>query len=290
MKIGFIGLGLMGSRMAKNLIKSGHKLMIHNRTKEKANELIDMGAEFAGSLKELGENCEVIFTMLSNPDAVSTVALGAEGFLNNMKSNSIWVDCSTVNPSFTAAIAGIAAGLDVRYIDAPVAGTVTPAETGELVFIAGGEKKDIEEVKPLLEVMGKKIIHVGKSGKGASLKIVLNLLLGNAMASFSEALTLGEAMGIDKDVLLNTILGGPVAAPFLSGKKEKFSSGNFEAEFPLELMHKDLQLASVTGYEKNVPLMITNMAKELFSLAKNDGLGKDDFSAVYGYLSGNKHG
>jgi len=287
MNIGFIGLGLMGGRMAKNLLKNKKKLLVYNRTKEKAKELIELGAEFSESPKELGQNSDIVFTMLSNPDAVSNLALGADGFLNSMKQNSIWVDCSTVNPSFSVTVSRIAKGMDVRFVDAPVAGTIHPAEKGELIFTVGGEKKDVEEIKLLLECMGKKIIHVGESGKGTSLKIVLNLLLGNAMNAFSEALVLGEAMGISKEVLLNTIIGGPLAAPFLSGKKEKFADNNYETEFPLALMDKDLQLASVTGFEKNISLMLTNTSKEIFGLAKNSGFGKEDFSAVYKYLAEN---
>jgi 3-hydroxyisobutyrate dehydrogenase-like beta-hydroxyacid dehydrogenase len=287
MKIGFIGLGLMGSRMAKNLIKNNKELIVYNRTKEKAKEVIELGAEFSESPKEVGKNSDVVFTMLSNPDAVSNLALGSDGFLNSMKQNSIWVDCSTVNPSFSVTVSRIAKGMDVRFVDAPVAGTIYPAEKGELIFTVGGEKKDVEEIKPLLECMGKKIIHVGESGKGTSLKIVLNLLLGNAMSAFSEAIVLGESMGISKEVLLNTIIGGPLAAPFLNGKKEKISTDKYETEFPLEYMHKDLQLASVTGFENDVPLMLTNSSKEIFGLAKNSGLGNKDFSAVYKYLADN---
>ena len=285
MKIGFIGLGLMGSRMAKNLVKNNYELIVYNRTKEKAKELVELGAEFAESAKYVGKNCDVVFTMLSNPDAVSNMALGADGFLSNMKQKSIWVDCSTVNPSFSVTVSRIAKGMDVRFVDAPVAGTIYPAEKGELVFIVGGEKKDVEEINPFLEKMGKKMIHVGENGKGTSLKIVLNLLLGNAMAAFSEAMALGEAMGISKDILLSTIIGGPLAAPFLNGKKEKILTGEFYTEFPLELMHKDLQLASVTGFENNVSLMLTNISKEIFGSAKSSGLSKEDYSAVYKYLA-----
>lgn len=288
MKVGFIGLGLMGSRMAGNLVKNKYEVMVYNRTKEKAKELTELGAKFSESVKDVGKNCDIVFTMLSDPNVVSNTALGDDGFLNKMKQNSIWVDCSTVNPSFSIAMAGIASSLGVRFVDAPVAGTIYPAEKGELVFLVGGKKEEVEEIKPLLNVMGKKIIHVGEAGKGTSLKIVLNLLLGNAMASFSEAINLGEGMGIAKETLLDTIIGGPLAAPFLNGKKEKLLSGKFEAEFPLEHMFKDLQLASVTGFENNVSLLSTNISKEIFGLAKNSGLGKNDFSAVYKYMSDNR--
>jgi len=286
MKIGFIGLGLMGVRMANNLLDNGNELIVYNRTKDKAETLIKKGAVIAESPSEVGKQVNIIFTMLSDPSAVEKVAFGENGFLNKFKQNSLWIDCSTVNPSFTKSTAAKVKKLNLRFIDAPVAGTTIPAEKGELIFFVGGDKKDVEEVKPLFEVMGKKILHLGANGKGTSMKMVINLILGQAMIAFSEGLVLGESLGFTKEELYNILLGGPVAAPFLTGKKDKIANNNFEPEFPLQWMFKDFQLVSLTGYENNVALPMTNQAKELYSLAIKYGFGEKDFSSIYNFLSG----
>jgi 3-hydroxyisobutyrate dehydrogenase/glyoxylate/succinic semialdehyde reductase len=286
MKIGFIGLGLMGVRMANNLLDNGNELIVYNRTKDKAETLIKKGAVIAESPSEVGKQVNIIFTMLSDPSAVEEVAFGENGFLNKFKQNSLWIDCSTVNPSFTKSTAAKVKKLNLRFIDAPVAGTTIPAEKGELIFFVGGDKKDVEEVKPLFEVMGKKILHLGANGKGTSMKMVINLILGQAMIAFSEGLVLGESLGFTKEELYNILLGGPVVAPFLTGKKDKIAKNNFEPEFPLQWMFKDFQLASLTGYENNVALPMTNQAKELYSLAIKYGFGEKDFSSIYNFLSG----
>jgi len=288
MKVGFIGLGLMGIRMANNLIEHGHELVIYNRTIEKADRLIKKGAVLVQSPLEVGKQVNIIFTMLSDPSAIENIAFGDKGFVKVLKQNSIWVDCSTVNPSYSKLNAEKLKKLNLRFIDAPVAGTLGPAEKGELLFLAGGEEKDIDEVRSLLEVMGKKILHLGENGKGTSIKMVINLLLGQAMVAFSEGLVLGESLGFTKEELFNVLIGGPITAPFLAGKKEKITKNNFDPEFPLKWMYKDFEMAAVTGYENNVSLPITNSAKEIYALADRYGLGDKDFSAVYKFLFGIK--
>ncbi len=285
MKVGFIGTGIMGSRMAHNLIKNNYKLIVHNRTREKADPLIKAGAEWADSPLDVGAEADILFTMLSNPQAVYEVSLGEEGFLSSMKNNALWVDCSTVNPTFSKEMSKKAGESGIRFIDAPVAGTKQPAENGELIFFVGGNKKDFEEVKPLLEKMGKKILHLGECGKGTSMKMVVNLMLAVSMASFSEALVLGEALGFDKDTIFNTLLGGPVTAPYLSAKKEKFAQDKYETEFPLQWMHKDLTLVSDTADETDITLPTASAVKEIFSMAKQKGFGDLDFSSLYRFLS-----
>jgi 3-hydroxyisobutyrate dehydrogenase/glyoxylate/succinic semialdehyde reductase len=216
---------------------------------------------------------------------VEEVAFGEHGFVNKLKPNSIWIDCSTVNPSFTKSVAVKVKKLNIRFIDAPVAGTIIPAEKGELIFFVGGNKKDVEEVHPLFEFMGKKILHVGDNGKGTSIKMVINLILGQAMIAFSEGMVLGESLGFKKEDLFNVLIGGPVASPFLAGKKEKISKNSFEPEFPLRWMYKDFHLATLTGYENEVALPMTNQAKELYALANKHGFGEKDFSAIYEFLN-----
>jgi len=285
MKIGFYGLGIMGSRMAANLLKTDADLMVYNRTLSKAEKVAEKGAKIAQSPLELVEHADILFTMLSAPEVVEKVATGEQGFLSAMEPNSLWVDCSTVNPSFSREMYDKAKAQNVRFLDAPAAGTKGPAESGDLLFLVGGSEKDLEECRPYFEEMGKKVIHAGETGMGTSLKMVFNLLLGEAMAAFSEGLNLGESMGFSKEMLLETLVGSPVVAPFIAGKKEKIAGGDYEPEFPLKLMQKDLQLASQTGYETSAPLAAGNIVKELFAMAKQEGLGDEDFSAIYKFIS-----
>lgn len=288
MKVGFIGLGLMGSRMAANLLKNGHNLIVYNRTRDKAVPLEEKGAESALTPAEVGKRSEILITMLSDPGAVREAALGKNGFLMQMEQKSLWIDCSTVNPSFTKEMKVKAEGMNIRLIDAPVAGTILPAEKGELLFIAGGDEKDLEEAKPLFDAMGKKTIRMGGTGTGTSMKMVINVILGQAMAAFSEGLVLGESLGIKKEKLLDVLIGGPVTAPFIAGKKAKIADEDFSPEFPLKLMRKDFHLAAVSAYENKIFLPLSNAAKELYASAESYGFGDDDFSGIYKFLSGAK--
>lgn len=285
MKAGFIGLGLMGSRMAANILEGGYELIIYNRTASKAEPLVKKGAELAQTAYQAAAGADVLFTMLSTPDSIKALALEPDGFLQGLQKNAIWIDCSTVNPSFTRWIAKTAAEKGIRFIDAPVSGTTIPAEKGELTFFAGGNKNDIDEVMPLLNLMGKKIIYAGNTGMGTSFKMVVNLMLAAAMESFSEALTLGEALGLTREQLFEVLIGGPVTAPMIAGKKNKITTNEYSADFPLKWMHKDLQLVTDTAYENMVPLPVTHIIKEVFSLADKKGLGDFDFSAIYKFFS-----
>jgi 3-hydroxyisobutyrate dehydrogenase-like beta-hydroxyacid dehydrogenase len=289
MKVGFIGLGIMGSRMAANLMKKGHELVVFNRTKQKAGPLIAKGATFLETPAKVAENAPVVITMLPDPESVTAVALGNEGLLDHLTKGSLWIDCSTVNPSFSREMASECRKRHVRFLDAPVAGSKAPAEQAQLLFFVGGEKGDVEFAMPLLEAMGKAVFHIGGNGSGTGMKMVNNLLLAGAMAAFSEALVLGEALGIPGNTLFDTLLKSPVAAPFLALKRPLMESGNFETQFPLKWMHKDLQLASVTAYECGVAMPGITAVKESFALAARSGLGEEDFSALYHYLKQKKY-
>lgn len=285
MKVGFIGLGIMGSRMAANLQKKGYELVVFNRTPEKAEPLITNGATWADTPAALASQVEILFTMLAHPPAVLEVALGGDGFLRHFQPNKLWVDCSTVNPSFSQQMAREAQERQIRFLDAPVGGSKGAAESGELLFIVGGDAADLEVCQPLLDAMGRQTIHVGGHGMGTSLKMVLNLLLAEAMVAFSEGMALGQSLGISRDMLFEVLLGGPMVAPFVARKREKIESGEYEAEFPLRWMRKDLQLAAMTAYEQEIALPLGNMVKEMYALAARYGLAEKDFSAIYRFLN-----
>ncbi len=285
MKIGFIGMGIMGARMAQNLMKAGHELVVYNRTQAKAQPLVDQGARLADSPADVAGQVNILFTMLGEPRAVEAVALGKQGFLPAMKPNSLWVNSSTVNPSFSRRMAEEAQSRQVRFVDAPVTGSKVPAEKGQLTFLAGGSDADVKELQPLFDVMGSKTIHAGGNGMGASLKMVFNLLLGEVMEAFSEALVLGQSLGLDRARMFDILSHSAVVAPFTISKREKIESGDYEADFPLQWMQKDLQLASQTAYEQGVALPAVNEIKEIYALAMQAGLAGEDFSAIYEFLS-----
>jgi 3-hydroxyisobutyrate dehydrogenase-like beta-hydroxyacid dehydrogenase len=290
MEIGFIGLGIMGSRMAANLLKNGYHLTVHNRTPEKAEPLLKKGAAWAENPASLAGGADILFTILANPEAVQETALGPAGFLDTMQPGAIWVDSSTVNPSFTKKMAQEAHKRQVHFLDAPVAGTKGPAEQAQLIFLVGGEAQDVQTCQPLFDAMGKKVIHLGSNGMGTSAKMVVNLMLGEAMLAFSEALALGQSLDIPMEGLMNLLVGGPVAAPFTAGKRAKIENSQYEPEFPLKWMRKDLQLVSLTGYEQGVALPTVNAAKEIYTLAERLGWGEQDFSAIYDFLTKQDHG
>jgi 3-hydroxyisobutyrate dehydrogenase-like beta-hydroxyacid dehydrogenase len=281
MKIGIIGLGIMGSRMAANLQRHGCSLVVFNRTRAKAEPLLGPCATFSDSPAKLAEQVDVLFTMLAHPDAIEQAALGRNGFLNHLKPNAIWVDCSSVNPSFSKKMAATAAAGQIHFVDAPVTGSAPVAADGKLIFWIGGDAADVEAIRPLLLCMGNKIVHTGGQGMGTSMKMVINLLLGNAISAFAEAMVLGEGLGLSQKMLFDSLLGTPAVAPFLALKREKIESGNYEAEFPLRWMQKDMHLASVSAYETGVALPVTNVTKEIYRLAMRGGDETKDFSAIY---------
>ena len=216
MKIGFIGLGIMGSRMAANLQKHGYSLVVFNRTRAKAEPLLGPCGTFSDSPAKLAEQVDILFTMLAHPDAVEQAALGANGFLGQLKTNALWVDCSSVNPSFSKKMAVEAAQRGVHFVDAPVTGSAPAAADAELVFWVGADAADLERIRSLLLCMGNKIVHAGGHGMGTSMKMVVNLLLGAGMASFAEAMALGQGLGLSQKMLFDSLLGAPTVAPWPS--------------------------------------------------------------------------
>jgi len=285
MKIAFLGLGIMGSRMAANLLKNKVDLTVFNRSEAPLNKLEAKGANVADSFTSAVENADIVFTMLSTPEVVSEVMFDKKGCLASMKKDALWVDCSTVDPAFSKKSEKEAGKENVRFVDAPVAGTKKPAEEGSLVFLVGANKSDFKEIEILLPFMGSKIIHVGETGKGTSLKMLVNAMLAESMLVFSETLLLGEKMGLSKDFLLNTLPNLPVIAPFTKAKAEIIRNQNFDAHFPLEWMDKDLRLVLKTAKKNGQEMPVAELTKKLFDQANKSGLGRDDFSAIYQFLN-----
>ncbi len=285
MKIGFIGLGIMGSRMAENIARAGYTMFVYNRTSSKTGALAFDNVFVKNSPSLVAAESDIVFTMLSTPDAVQEVALAEEGLIAGMSKGKVWVDCSTVNPSFSRQMAELCDSFGFNFLDAPVAGSLVPAQKGELVFLVGGKNGVVKYCDPLFKIMGEKTIHVGENGMGSALKIVNNQIMGISMYGFVEGLLLGESLGIDKTKIFEILKDSPIAAPMIQMKKEKIENSDYSPEFPLQWLQKDLHLATETAYENNVPLPATNTIKEIFALAKKAGLGEKDFTAIYPFLS-----
>jgi len=284
--IGFIGTGIMGSRMAANLISNGYNVTVYNRTKDKVGHLIESGAKWAQSPAIAAQQSDYVITMLAHPDAVEAAALGDKtGFLRDMKRGAVWIDCSTVNPMFAKRMAQETAARGVRYLDAPVAGSKNQAENAQLVFFVGGDEAVMKEVQPLFEVMGKAMSYVGKHGMGNALKLVVNHLLATSMIAFAEGMALGESLGLSQERLLNTLIGGAVTPPYLAGKRAKIENGDYEAEFPLRWIQKDMHMVAETAYASSTAMPLANVTKEIFQLAVQQGYGDQDFSSIYEFLS-----
>lgn len=284
MKVAFIGLGIMGSRMAANLLKNGADLTVFNRTIETALPLKDKGAKVANSAVEAVREADVVFSMLSTPQVVAEVFWGESKVLESMKKGAWWLDCTTVNPSFSMQSKAEAERVGVKFLDAPVSGSKPQAQNAELIFLVGSTEENAQELDNFFNMMGKKTFYMGELGKGASFKMIINMMMAQSMALFSEAVLLGDKMGIARDFLLETLPNLIVTPPFIKNKINNIAKGEYDVQFPLEWMHKDLHLAAVSAYENNQPLYLANLAKELFEGAKAKGMGRMDFSAIFKYL------
>ncbi|PHI20196.1 2-hydroxy-3-oxopropionate reductase [Lewinellaceae bacterium SD302] len=287
-KITFVGLGIMGSRMAKHLITGGAEVTVYNRSVSATRPFQDMDCKVAMSVDAAVKEADVVITMLANPEAVESVMLGENGGLKHMQTNALWIDSSTVNPSFASRSAAEAKMAGIRFLDAPVAGSKPQAENKELLFFVGGEPEEVEQATPFFSLMGKKVLHIGETGKGASFKMLVNIMLAQSMIIFSEAILLGEKMGIDREFMLNLLPNTVVAAPFIKFKAESIRKDDYEVMFPLELMHKDLHLAGQTAYELDQPLFLAGLAEDLYARAKQEGLGRLDFAAIHRSLKSSK--
>ena len=285
MNITFIGLGIMGQAMASNLLKNKTPLIVYNRSLEKTEPLKALGAKVATNIAEAVSDADLVISMLADPIAVRELFFASDGVLSHMKAEATWIDCSTVDPNFSRKAAVLAQEQNILFIDAPVAGSKPQAEAAVLSFFVGASHQTIAPFENILLQMGQKIIPFEKVGQGSAFKMVVNMLLGQAMVVFSEAIQLGLKLGIDPDFLLNTLPKLPVTAPFTAFKTDNIRSNEYPAEFPLELMLKDLRLATASYTDAGKRLPMAEAAKAQFEAADQAGLGRADFSAVHQYLA-----
>ena len=286
MHVAFLGLGIMGSRMAANLLAAGHTLTVYNRDAAKAEALVARGARPAATPAEAVEGAEVVCTMLAHPAAVEAVAFGEAGFADRLTPRQVWADSSTVDPAFAQTLGARAAERGYRFVDAPVAGTKGPAEAGQLLFLVGGDGADVDACRPLFDAMGKRTLHLGPVGRGAAMKVLVNGLLAQSMLAFSEAVHLGRGLGLAEATVLDVLLATPVTAPFLAVIRPKIEGDapDTSVNFPLKHMRKDLHLAALAAFGAGVAAPSLNAAKEVYALAEASGLGEGDFSGIHRFV------
>jgi len=281
MKVGFIGLGAMGKPMAKRLLDASFELFVYDRSGEQAAELGPDGAISCVSPAEVAEKACVTLLSLPNSTIVSQVVAGENGVLSTASAGDIIVDLSSVNPGCSRNLATAAGKKGVGYIDAPVSGGVAGAAAGSLTIMVGGKEDNLEKAGPILNVLGKNVVHVGDVGAGDAIKIVNNMILGSNMAILAEALVLGKKLGLSGTVMSEIIGQGSGKSYVLDAKLEKFIlSGNFEPGFAVDLQHKDLGLALDAAKDAGVPVPMGAFATQLFEMARAKGLGSKDMSAV----------
>ncbi|KAI8529688.1 hypothetical protein RHMOL_Rhmol12G0244000 [Rhododendron molle] len=279
-RVGFLGLGIMGSPMAQNLIKAGCDVTVWNRTESKCSPLISLGAKYKSSPKEVAASCDVTFAMLADPQSALDVACGEHGAAKGMSPGKGYVDVSTVDGATSKLIGTRIKATGALFLEAPVSGSKKPAEDGQLIFLTAGDRSLFETVAPLLDVMGKSRFFLGDVGNGAAMKLVVNMIMGSMMASFSEGLLLSESVGLDPKVLVEVVSQGAISAPMFSMKGPSMVQSLYPTAFPLKHQQKDLRLALGLAESVSQPTPIAAAANELYKVAKSRGLSDEDFSAV----------
>jgi 2-hydroxy-3-oxopropionate reductase len=279
--VGFIGLGIMGRPMAKNLMDAGYELVVHNRSPEKAEELAEEGnATAAGSPRDVADACDIVITMLPDSPDVEAVVAGEEGVLEGFRDGALLVDMSTISPVVTEELSEKVRNQGASMLDAPVSGGDVGAIEGALSIMVGGSEEDFERARPLFDVMGKVATHVGPSGAGQVVKACNQIVVALTIEAVSEALVLGSKGGVAPEKLVEALSGGLAGSAVMEAKKEKFFSHDFEPGFRIELHHKDLGIALAAGREYGVALPVTAIVDQMLEASKAKGRGDRDHSAL----------
>jgi 3-hydroxyisobutyrate dehydrogenase len=281
MRVGFIGLGIMGSRMAANLRRAGHDLTVYNRTRATAEAwAAEHGANVAATPAEAGAAADVVITMVVDGDQVQEVLLGSGGVAEGAAPGTLCIDMSTIAPSQTRAIGSALAERGLSLLDAPVTGSAPRAEDGTLTIMVGGERKDFERAQPLLEAMGALVLHVGPLGQGEMLKLVNNAVAAANAATLAQALVVAKATGVDLKALVAVMGAGSGGSAMLALKAEPMLEHDYTTLFKLEHMLKDVRLCLEEGQTAGVPFPVAAATREALNAAMGRGHADDDFAAV----------
>jgi 3-hydroxyisobutyrate dehydrogenase-like beta-hydroxyacid dehydrogenase len=283
--LGFIGLGVMGGEMVNRLLAKGHKVTGYNRTRSKAQWLIDKGMHWADSPAAVSVAADVTFVMVTNSAALELVANGPQGFLTGLSKGKYVIDMSTVSPAVSREIAAQARGMGADMVDAPVSGSVLTLQQGKLSVMVGGRKKTFDHLQPLLLDLGPKVTHVGDNGLALVMKIATNLSLAVQMLAFSEGVLLAEKSGIPREVAVDVITHSAVASPMVQYRGPMALKLPDEAWFNVNMMQKDMVLAQELGRKLDVPLPTTAVANEFLTAARGMGFAEKDFAVIFQVLA-----
>ena len=284
-EIGYVGLGVMGSSSVRRLLGAGHTVTVWNRTRDKAVRLLESGAHWADSPREVAGRSEVVFTMVTNTAAVQAVTEGPDGIIAGLGPGKVYVDMSTASPANTRELAALVAETGAAMLDAPVSGTALVVDQGKASLMVGGDEQTFERVKPILEAIGPKVFHVGPNGAAVTMKIAINLSLAVQMLAFSEGVLIAEKSGIPRERVVEVMLASVIASPMVAYRGPLVLGHPDEVWFDCHMMQKDLNLALELGQELEVPLPTTAVTNELLTAANAMGVGDLDFAALFDVLA-----
>lgn len=293
MKIGFIGLGIMGKPMVKNLLKAGHEVVAYDIVAENLQAAVHDGAIAGKNAAAIAAECPVVITMLPNSPHVKTVVMGKDGVLEGAKAGLILIDMSSIAPLASKEICEACKKKGVRMLDAPVSGGEPKAVDGSLSIMVGGDNALFEEMKPILACMGASIVLCGDVGAGNTTKLANQMIVAGNIAVLAEALTLAKKAGVDPETVFQAIKGGLAGSTVMNAKAPMMIEGNFKPGFRIDLHIKDLNNALETGHTVGAPMLLTANVQEMFEILHADGCGSDDHSGLakyYAKISGSKIG
>lgn len=285
-KVGFLGLGIMGSAMALNLVKAGYEVCVYNRTASRTAPLVEAGATALESPREVVAACPVTFACVSDPAASAALCFGPGGVFGGIPEGHGYIDMSTIDEATSKRIGAGVSERGGRYLEAPVSGSKGPAETGNLIILAAGDKGLYDEVLPAFDVMGKMSLHLGEVGQGARMKLVVNMIMGAMMTAFNEGLVLAQKSELSTDDLLKVLDNGAMSNPMFRIKGPKILAGEFAPAFPLKHMQKDIRLALLLADQLSQGMPTIAAANETFKQARHQGAADLDFSAVHKAVKG----
>src|SRR5450755_4879112 len=284
-KVGFIGLGVMGSQMVNRLLSKGHTVTGYNRTRTKAQWLVEKGMHWADSPRAVAASSDFTFAMVTNSAAIQAVTEGHDGLLDGLTAGKTFIDMSTVSPTVSRTLAAKVRALGADMVDSPVSGSVITLQEGKLSVMVGGKKETFEKVKPLLLDIGPKVTHVGDNGLALSMKIAINLSLAVQMLAFSEGVLLAEKSGIPREVAVDVLTHSAIGSPMVQYRGPFVLNMPEEAWFNVNMMQKDMLLAFELGRQVDVPLPTTAVSNEILTAARGMGWTKYDFACMFDVLA-----
>jgi 3-hydroxyisobutyrate dehydrogenase-like beta-hydroxyacid dehydrogenase len=284
-KLGFVGLGVMGGEMVARLLEKGHTVTGYNRTRGKAERLIEKGMKWGDSPRGVVEAADVTFSMVTNSAALGAIVEGPAGMLSGLKAGKVLVDMSTVSPSYSREVAAKVREKGADMLDAPVSGSVITLQQGKLSVMVGGRPETFERMKPLLLDIGPKVTHVGDNGLALAMKIAVNLSLAVQMLAFSEGVLLAEKSGIAREVAVDVLTHSVIASPMVQYRGPFVLKMPEEAWFNVNMMQKDMLLALELGRQLDIPMPTTAVTNEFLTAARGMGLVEQDFAVIFEVLA-----